>query len=53
LGFVFVLLILLALLSGGVWYGYEAGDYGLPHFAGGIAVIVAVLLVFFAIAAPR
>jgi hypothetical protein len=53
MNFVYVLLILLILLGGGVWYGYQAGYYDLPRFAGGILAVIAVLLIFFAIAAPR
>jgi ABC-type transport system involved in multi-copper enzyme maturation permease subunit len=53
LGFVFILLILFVLLSGGIKYGCQADDDGLPRLAGRLAAVVTVLLVFLAIATPR
>ncbi len=53
MGFVFILLIMLVLLSGATYYGYRAGYYDVRRFGGGLFVIVVVLTMFFMLARPN
>ena len=53
MGFVYILLMMLVLLSGATYYGYRAGYYDLGRLCGGLLVIIVVLTVFFMIARPN
>jgi hypothetical protein len=53
MGFIYILLVMLILLFGTAYYGYQAGYYTVGRFGGGLFVIVVVLLIFFMLARPN
>jgi hypothetical protein len=47
---IIVSIVMLILLSGGAYYGYQAGYYDVRGLGGSLFVIIAVLFTFFVLA---
>ena len=50
MGVIVITLMMLTLLGGAMYYGYQAGYYDVRALGGGLFVIVAMLLTFFVMA---